>query len=535
MIHKIVIRNYKIFKEFELEFNEDLNVIVGDNEAGKSTLLEAVSLGLTSRFKGQYIGTELTPSLFNKEAADEYVTAIQEGKKPAPPEITIDIFLRSSEKLGYMKGTNNALKEDVPGLRLQISFNEDHSKEYLEYIKDKSQVKVVPSEYYKISWLYFSGSTIPTYKSLPTALSFINAQTIRLKSGADYYLQTIINDSLNDSEKVELARSYRTLKETFNDNPSIVEINKKLNTHKGDISEKELSMSVDTTPKTGWKANLVPHLDEIPFELSGEGEQSSLKILLALTNKIDKAQVVLIEEPENHLSYSTMNNLVRKIKEKCEGKQIIITTHSSYVINKMGLEKLIVLSNQNTVKLTELKPSTEDYFMKLSGYDTLRVVLAKKVILVEGPSDELIVQRAFADKFGSMPLEHGVDVINVRGLSFKRFLEIAVMIKKKVIVVTDNDGNYTKNITEKYKDYFEHDFITICADKSETIPTLEAQISSVNSLESLNEILGTSFTKQEDLVTFMREPSNKTECALKIFESKSNISIPAYIEKAINE
>ena len=72
------------------------------------------------------------------------------------------------------------------------------------------------------------------------------------------------------------------------------------------------------------------------------------------------------------------------------------------------------------MRLTDLPVDTLDYFKKLSGYDTLRVVLAQRLILVEGPSDELIVQRAFKDRHGVLPLEAGVDVINVRGLSFKR-------------------------------------------------------------------------------------------------------------------
>jgi predicted ATP-dependent endonuclease of OLD family len=32
---------------------------------------------------------------------------------------------------------------------------------------------------------------------------------------------------------------------------------------------------------------------------------------------------------------------------------------------------------------------------KLPGYDTLRLILCNKAILVEGPSDELIVQKAY--------------------------------------------------------------------------------------------------------------------------------------------
>ena len=40
MIKKIFIQNYKIFEQFDLELNSDLDIIVGDNEVGKSTILE---------------------------------------------------------------------------------------------------------------------------------------------------------------------------------------------------------------------------------------------------------------------------------------------------------------------------------------------------------------------------------------------------------------------------------------------------------------------------------------------------------------
>ena len=62
--------------------------------------------------------------------------------------------------------------------------------------------------------------------------------------------------------------------------------------------------------------------------------------------------------------------------------------------------------------------------MKLPGYDTLRLILSSKTILVEGPSDELIVQKAYQKKYGKMPLADGVDVIAVGHLLLKGFLRL---------------------------------------------------------------------------------------------------------------
>ena len=46
-VEKLGIQNYKCFRHFEIVFNEHLNIIVGNNEEGKSTILEALHLCLT--------------------------------------------------------------------------------------------------------------------------------------------------------------------------------------------------------------------------------------------------------------------------------------------------------------------------------------------------------------------------------------------------------------------------------------------------------------------------------------------------------
>ena len=46
--------------------------------------------------------------------------------------------------------------------------------------------------------------------------------------------------------------------------------------------------------------------------------------MLALERQAKDANIILIEEPENHLSFTSMNMLINKIREKCAGRQIII-------------------------------------------------------------------------------------------------------------------------------------------------------------------------------------------------------------------
>ena len=532
MIKEIYIENYKIFRTFTTQFNSSLNILVGDNEAGKSTILEAINLVLTRRLNGRFLEYELNPHIFNKNTTQEYIQALIDNTNPIPPKIIIDLFLEDNDLTKDFRGSNNYRKEDAVGIRLEIIFDDNYAQEYSKFIEDKIQIRAIPTEYYRIEWISFSGNSI-TARSIPLLVSFIDATTIKLQNGADYYLQNIINNGLDIKERVGLSILYRSLKEKFTSEESIKTINDKLSQDKGIISNKNLTVSIDISQKANWETNLVPHLDEIPFTQIGKGEQNAMKIMLALSHKADNASTVLIEEPENHLSFTSMNILVSKIKNKCTDKQIFITTHSAYVLNKLGIENVIFISNQKTTSLNQLTQDTYDYFRKLSGYDTLRLILAKKTILVEGPSDELIVNRAYFLAKGKLPIEDGIDVINVRGLSFARFLDIAKILGNNVSVVTDNDGDYDKKVVTKYQPYSQCSNINIYSSNNNGLYTMECHIVELNTLETLNSTFNKAFTCKDDLLKDMID--NKTEYALMIFDTTNSINLPDYINNAVNQ
>lgn len=170
------------------------------------------------------------------------------------------------------------------------------------------------------------------------------------------------------------------------------------------------------------------------------------------------------------------------------------------------------------------------------------MVLSKKTILVEGSSDELIVQKAFVDKNGKLPIEDSIDVISV-GTSFLRFLEIAERIQKPIAVVTDNDGN-VQALRKKYEHYLADTYtgaVKLCFDENEgkgTIEnfnynTLEPNIVKSNGWEKMNAVLDAKCQSEEELHKFMK--NHKTECALRIFNTSEPINFPQYILDAITD
>ncbi|NGO62480.1 AAA family ATPase [Rhizobium daejeonense] len=527
-ITRVVIKNYRCLSGSDIELNPSLNIIVGDNECGKSTLLEAIHLALSGQLNGRPIQTELHPYLFNANAVRSYIAALIGGKRDFPPSILIELYLADHVALSKLKGRNNSLKKDVPGVKLLIEFNEGFKAEYIDYIKEPKPIRTVPVEHYIVRWRDFADNDV-TARSIPLKPSFIDASTLRNSGVANRYVLDVVKDSLTREEQVGLALTYRQMKDRFLAEPKVAAINAGLAAKKGTASEKAITVSLDSSSRASWELGVMPHLDDIPMTLVGKGEQSSVKIKLALDNG-DKSHLFLIEEAENHLSFSNLANLINHIATKRVDRQLLITTHSSYVMNKLGVDAVLMFKNGIATKLTSLTPKTRDYFLKLPGYDTLRLVLSKRAILVEGPSDELVVQKAFHRKHGKMPLEAGVDVISVSSLAFKRFLEIADVLKIKVDVVTDNDGSVAK-LKEKYKDYLPHGHISIQFDPRESDNTLEPQLLAENGRQMLNDILGKSYATDAELLRYME--SNKTEVALKLFETDKVWKVPEYIQRAI--
>jgi putative ATP-dependent endonuclease of OLD family len=530
ILTRIVIKNYRGLRDFSLELTSGLNILVGDNDSGKTTVLEAIRLALTGRVGDRLAGQGLSPYHFNQDAAAEYITKIRAGHSIEPPHLVIDVHLELTDATATLKGKNNLAGDDEPGLRLQASLDHAYAEEYRTFLQDPGPTALVPFEYYKVEWLNFAGNAV-TRRGVPASVSNIDASSIRLQNGADYYLQQIINAQLEPKQRVELARAYRTLRETFADDPAIAKVNEFLQKSGGGLSARQLSLAIDISKKTAWENSLVPHLDDLPFPFVGHGSQSALKILLALERTAEESQVVLVEEPENHLSPASLNDLVHRISERCDGKQVIVSTHSSYVLNKLGLDSLVLLHDGKNMRLADVPADTLDYFKKLSGYDTLRLVLADRVILVEGPSDELIVQRAYLDRYGKLPIQDRVDVINVRGLSFRRFLDIAKRLGKRVAVVTDNDDKPAADVLENYKDYASNR-ITIHTGEQDAGRTLEPQMVRSARLATLNEILGCEETTEEALAEVMKKA--KTDWALRVFESATTIQFPPYILEALD-
>ena len=527
-IERVIIRNFKGLKETDLTFGQGLNILVGDNETGKSTILEAINLALTKQLNRRDASYDLHPFLFHQSTVIEFVQSTRDGFPVPPLEIDIEVYLRDDPLLAEHKGTNNSRNSDCPGVRLRIELDEKFREEYQAYISETERIQTVPVEFFHVEWRNFADEPL-TARSKPLSPALIDPSALTNTYAANRYVLELARDFLTRKQKVDLALSYRQLRQVFQSDASVAGINQELANQRGVVSDRELSVALDMTARSSWEASVTPHLDDLPLTLVGKGEQTSVKVKLALEAS-ETCEVLLIEEPETHLSPGNLNRLLVHISERVGDKQVILTTHSSFVLNKLGIDATIMFDGKAGVRLSDLPDSTKRYFMKLPGHDTLRMVLAKRAILVEGPSDELIVQRAYHQKHGKMPLEDQVEVISVNSLAFKRFLDIAVLLSLDVTAVTDNDGDPQK-LGAKYADYSDRENIRVCYPNDASLRTLEPNLVEANGRQAINAALGTDYMDKEALISHMK--SNKTDVALKLFEYPDALAMPEYIRDAV--
>ena len=515
MITKVHIRGYRKFKELVLNPHHEMNIIVGANEAGKSTLLEAVTMVLTGKFEGVTASEALNPYWFNMELVDAFFNALSNMKAdeplPAIPKFRIDIHLEVPDgESQKMRGIHNMLKEDSVGLSVHAYPDPDYSEEIEQYFRDFADQVVCRRP-----------------KELGVAV--IDTRTIRSDRGMDYYTRQIVEERLDPKVRNHVSVEHRKMRASLGDDLLTV-LDGALGTDLSAFHRLKLGIQVDQSRSSSWANTLVPAIDKVPFSQSGKGTQAIAKTVLAMGRSSESSAYLLVEEPENHLSHTSLRELLSYISALREGRQVLVTTHSSYVLNRLGLDQLVLLHEGTAHAFQELSDGTSEYFKKLSGFDTLRLVLAKKTVLVEGPSDEIVFNRFFLDKYGAEPLDYGVDVISIGGVSFRRGFELASVLNRSLVALRDNDGKPPEHWQDKIKDFTKPNERELFVGQPNLGRTLECQIQSANSEDTIRTVLG--LDNNVDLLDWMS--THKTATALKIATSPVKLNPPKYIADAIN-
>ncbi|MEC1718940.1 ATP-dependent nuclease [Schinkia azotoformans] len=517
MIEAIRLHNFKKFKEQIIAFNNGRNILIGENGVGKSSVLLAISCVLSGSYSViEKLGLQ---TLFNVDAIKDFMNS--EKKFSELPLVEVELFINNDVNNHEINGKKNSLGIEKNGLKMRIFPNEELS----DLIKESLEsTNIFPFEYYNVEFSTFSDRSYSSFRKYPDFIkySYLDSSKVNSNYAMKDYINRIYESKTDRSLRYKINNKYRNITQQFSDN---------LYTEFALEMTDDLKIKLNTQNENSFQDNITVEKAGIHIENLGQGEKIFINTEFLLTNSSEDSKIVLIEEPENHLSYLNMNKLIDRIIAAGDEKQTFIATHSNMIVSRLDLKNAVFFSEKGITKLGELEIETAP------DNNVLNFILSKRAILVEGDAEYISLNEFYNYIKMTEPYNEDITIISCGGKTFKRYLEIARLLKKKVAVITDNDHDYKKNISENYVDFIS-DQVKIFADEDNSKHTFEVSLYEYN--KSFIDTFLANANMNNGVQSYML--NNKAEAAFRLLclftneSPETNLSefkIPSYIEEAI--
>lgn len=505
----IKIEGYRLFKDRQiLHLRKGLNVLVGENGCGKSTVIDAIRLLLNEdEYARSGISEEdFYSSVDKKEWADtisikgrfsdlseekkvEYITWLD---KKYNAVLNIDIVRKQDRRNNYKKAiwggeASNSIFEWEPLNDIQCV--------YLPALRD-AEKKLKASRGSRLARLLINLSQ----KTLEE----------KRKAGELMDIEKDVNDFNEElAKRPDIARANELINDSLENALGTV-FAQATKIRFGDVTFERI---VETL-RIVFFPGKIPTEESVYrnlFENSlGYNNLIYLATILAefegLKENYSSPRILLIEELEAHLHPQIQIKVLKYLKEQAEKNdiQVIITTHSTTIASATPIEDIISFNmTKNGIKITSLRKCIKNKQAKQfinRWMDTTRSTLlfSKGNILVEGLAEALLIPKLAEIYLSGLKLDNapksleeaGISVINMNGIFFQYFMKIYDGYELKFPGREDNESKeaYKERIDSfRKKDKFEEgeyeetDFVPIlCAAITDNDPKEEAPKKSDN-------------------------------------------------------
>ena len=408
----------------EVTFHKGVNVIIGQNDSGKTTIIDAIRYALHTK-SGEYIAIDEK----DFHISDDGIRTSQMKIECTFRDLSANDAGLFLECLSIESDENN---EKVQILRIAISArrSEDGRIIVKTYTGESNESNILPYETRDyLSTVYL--------KPLRDALQ---EMTHGYKSRLAQILQAhsiFGKQELDEAGKHQLENDYNNLKKSIDDFFSKdghkgKEITNTLN----EIIKNQFLLANDNKNAVirltgGELPDILRQLDLILEDnKSGLGSLNLLCIaaeLLLFTEQTRGLKLTLIEELEAHIHPQLQLRLIDYFEREESFGQFILTTHSITLGATIPLKKLIVMTHSQALSMdgNSTLCSEQDYNFLHRFLDATKANLffAKGLILVEGDAENLLIPM-IAKIIGRDLHKYGVSIVNVGSTAYKRYVKI---------------------------------------------------------------------------------------------------------------
>ncbi|MGF1817161.1 ATP-dependent nuclease [Vibrio splendidus] len=429
-LSSVTVENFRGFESTHVTLNKGLNLLVGENDAGKTSLIDAVRLVLDtnsaewvrikySDFRSGSTKLKISLKFCGLSARDggafaEYLTFEQD--EGGVTQTTLHITLTAS--------INETQSNNSQGIRTEIRAGSDDEGPHL----DRDTRLYLSTTYLKPlrdAENELSAGRMSRLSQLLGSKSSIGGNELDIERLITLIVQA--NQSIKADPAISTAQcSVEKLLEqiTFKDTPFAPVIDMLGSKNVVDMSAAEKNSAFKAIVE-----RLTLGLNDTGLS-HGLGYSNLLFMaaeLMLLTQAGDDFPLLLIEEPEAHLHPQLQMKFIQYLVEKQEGLQCILSTHSPNLASKVSLENIILMNKGQSFPLrrgaTLLSDDDYPFLEKFLDVSKANMFFAKSVLLVEGDGENILLPTIA--KLLGRPLEnYGVSIVNVGNLAYKRYAKI---------------------------------------------------------------------------------------------------------------
>lgn len=462
----IEVVNFRGLAYLKLECHKGVNILIGENNTSKTTVLDALRLCLG--FGAERRELYLQPEDFHID---------MKGTRANTIEVHLTFSEPSTREQGVFVEMLTITNNRMPRLQFHMRFTYDGDRIKRKYWGGENEGQEISIEVLELFYFTYLGALRDATRDLAPSrgnrLSQLFLKLVETEDNRSQYAAAVNeqvrkaagwNDLLN-SGKEKIRNHLQRV--TLQHDAAEVEIDFVDKTFRRIVENLKMSVPHVNAQQNAMSGSAKDEPNSVVFEISqnGLGYNNLIYISTVLGDLLERRHrepdsyvALLIEEPEAHLHPQWQNVLFSYLQEiERHGIQVFISSHSPTITAKSNIDSLIVMTQmgqsvKNTpLRTIDLSETHKKYLERFLDVTKSQLFFAKSVVLVEGISEALIIP-SFTRLLGKdYNLEkNAVEIVNINGVAFEPFAkffnssdaEKRINVHCSIVTDDDRDDNF---------------------------------------------------------------------------------------------
>lgn len=390
---RLILRNVGRFDEFAIEFDE-LTVLVGPNDSGKSTVLACISALLDKKFppKFKYFRDGSVEAQIEGHFSNDLMVRLRgDAQRYEFEEFREDYELEEVRSLH--KKSKSELEELARKMGVEVDGTKDEISQVIRDTAKRTQI-----------WSKLQIDTLPRAWQISPAEP-LNILSQILKGKVEGLLRPN-NELRADLSKIE-ADARQVVEE------GIQEFIAEAQVHLPDLETMVPTLNIEVQKMLTISDLMLHRAGEVTsLSCTGSGTRHRLGLAAAVWERASNSgsRIRLYDEPETSLHYEAQRALLGAIKVVSPEDQCVIATHSPLFVDTLPLNKLRVFSGSETAS----RPLSWQNFGDAIGLRNTSFLFEKRFLLVEGQTEFHFFRQIYRSILGRSLEDEGVVIIDLR-------------------------------------------------------------------------------------------------------------------------